>query len=70
MEGIFKFFLGTENHNLKKELKQLEQTVETKDQELDVLQKKTQGEISRKKVFFNINYVLVFSSITKLLFLF
>ena len=52
MEGIFKFFLGTENHNLKKELKQLEQTVETKDQELDVLQKKTQGEISRKKSFF------------------
>ena len=48
-------FLGTENHNLKKELKQLEQTVENKDQELDVLQKKTQGEISRKKVFFNMN---------------
>jgi len=36
--------LGTENHNLKKELKQLEQTVETKDQELDVLQKKTQAD--------------------------
>merc|ERR1719150_754542 len=36
--------MGAENYNLKKEIKQFEQHLETKDQELDVLQKKTQAD--------------------------
>ena len=36
--------LGAENHNLKKEIKQFEQHLESKDQEIDVLQKKTQAD--------------------------
>ena len=31
--------LGAENHNLKKEIKQFEQNLESKDQEIDILQK-------------------------------
>ena len=36
--------LGAENHNLKKEIKQFEQNLESKDQEIDILQKKTQAD--------------------------
>jgi len=36
--------LGAENHNLKKDLKQLEQDIGARDQEIDILQKKTQAD--------------------------